>query len=95
MSSSSRFRYTSAANLDTMMERLGIDLGCRATPRLGLTFSCALRTCSSCTAREACAEWQAKGPEAPFGPPEFCPNTDLLWELLCDPAFGRRPHGVL
>ncbi len=95
MSSSSRSGYATAANVDTMMERLGIDSGCRVAPRFGLAFCCALRTCRACTARAACAEWLAKGPEARFGPPKFCPNNDLLWELLCDPAIGRCTHPVL
>jgi hypothetical protein len=49
----------SAANIDNMMERLGIDPGCRVVPRFGLLFSCALRNCGSCTRRKACTEWLA------------------------------------
>jgi hypothetical protein len=37
-------------------------------------------------------DWRAKDDGAALGPPKFCPNADLLWELLCDPAIGRRPH---
>jgi hypothetical protein len=92
MSSSSRAACVPAANVDTMMDRLGIDPGCRVVPRFGLTFCCALRTCSSCTARDACAQWLARAPERLPGPPAFCPNTDLLWEFVCDRAIAHRTH---
>ncbi len=94
MSSSNRSGRTTAAKFDKMMERLGIDPGYILAPRLGLAFSCALRTCRSCTACEECAEWLARDPEAVFSPPKFCPNADLLWEFLCDRAIGRRAHLV-
>jgi len=94
MSSSSHAACAPAANVDTMMDRLGIDQGCRVAPRFGLTLCCALRTCSSCTARDACAQWLVSEPELLLGPPAFCPNTDLLWELVCDRAIGRRTHAA-
>jgi hypothetical protein len=80
-----------AANFGNMMERLGIDQGYRVVPRFGLLFSCALRNCSSCTRRKACAEWLTADHDLGFGPPQFCPNFDLLWELLCDSGIGSRP----
>jgi hypothetical protein len=86
MKSSSRPKSTTAANIDNMMERLGIDGGCCVVPRFNLLFSCALRNCGSCTVREVCAEWLAKDRVDLFAPPKFCPNFDLLSELLCDPA---------
>jgi hypothetical protein len=94
MSSSSRLRSTTAANIDSMMERLGIDVGCCVVPRFSLLFSCALRNCGSCTAREACTEWLAKDLDDLLKPPKFCPNFDLLSELLYDPAIGHRTHSV-
>jgi Family of unknown function (DUF6455) len=95
MSSSSHAACVPAANVDSMMDRLGIDQGCRVAPRFGLTFCCALRTCGACTARDACTQWLAGGPALLPGPPPFCPNGDLLWELVCDPAVGRRTHTSL
>lgn len=94
MGSSSLLGCRTAPNIDNMMERLGIDLGFRVVPRFGLLFSCALRNCGSCTARKACADWLAQGHDALSGPPKFCPNADLLSELLYDSAIGHRTHFV-
>jgi len=91
MNSSSRHGYKTAANIDNMMDRLGIDVGCRVVPRFGLLFSCALRNCGSCMRRSACTEWLATE-HAVFGPPNFCPNFDLLWELLCDSGIDPRTY---
>jgi hypothetical protein len=77
-------------NIDNMMERLGIDVGCKVTPRFELLFACALRNCASCTARTTCTEWLVKERDPLVGPPKFCPNFDLLSELFYDPAVGRR-----
>jgi hypothetical protein len=81
---------STAANIDNMMARLGIDPGFRVVPRFGLLFACALRNCGSCTARQACADWLAQDQDALFAAPQFCANADLLSELLCDSSFGRR-----
>jgi Family of unknown function (DUF6455) len=86
---SSRPGCAPGANIENMMERLGIDAGSRVAPRFGLLFSCALRNCRSCVARTACAEWLAQD-SARFGPPQFCPNADLFWELLHDTSIARR-----
>jgi Family of unknown function (DUF6455) len=81
--------YAPATNIDRMMELLGIDVGYSVVPQFGLAFSQALRTCCSCSAHGECTEWLATGPDAPVGPPKFCPCVDLLWDLLCDPAVSR------
>jgi hypothetical protein len=81
---------TTAPNVEKMMERLGIDPGFRVVPRFGLLFACALRNCSACIARQACADWLAQAHDIPLSPPGFCPNADLLSELLCDSSIGRR-----
>jgi uncharacterized protein DUF6455 len=94
MSPSSRLKSTNAPNIINMMERLGIDVGCCVVPWFNLIFCCALRNCGSCTARDACAEWLAKDRHDLFAPPKFCPNFDLLSELLCDPAVGHYAHCV-
>jgi hypothetical protein len=39
-----------AAKIEKVMERLGIDIAYGAVPRFGLAFSSALRSCNSCTA---------------------------------------------
>ena len=79
---------TIAPNVDNMMERLGIDAGFRVVPRFGLLFCCALRNCGGCTQRRAYANWLAQ--ERGTGPPKFCPNADLLSELLYDSSIGKR-----
>ena len=89
MGASSNAGYGTAANIDRVMERLGIDVGYSVVPRFGLLTSCAQRNCDSCTRREACARWLAKA-DASSGPPKFCPNFDLLSELYYDPAVGHR-----
>jgi hypothetical protein len=66
MKSSGRLGCKTSANIDNMMERLGIDAGYRVVPRFGVLFFCALRNCRSCTAREACTEWLANGHGALF-----------------------------
>jgi hypothetical protein len=41
-------------NIVTMVDQLGIDVGCQVTPRFDLFFACVLRSCFCCAAREAC-----------------------------------------
>lgn len=94
MTSSSRLGCKTAANICNMMERLGIDEGCRVDPRFGLLFSCALRNCRSCTACDACSEWLANGHDDQSWPPKFCLNFDLLSELLRAPGIGNRTHSA-
>jgi hypothetical protein len=81
-----------APSIDNMMERLGIDAGFRVVPRFGLLFACALRNCTSCNARAACTDWLVQDHHTRFGAPGFCPNADLLSELLCDCSSGHRPR---
>jgi hypothetical protein len=90
MSYSNPTRHAKAPNIDNMMERLKIDAGFRVVPRFGLLFVSALRNCRCCGAREACADWLAQDHETRFGAPQFCPNADLLSELLCDCSSGHR-----
>ena len=90
MSCSNPARPAMAPNIDNMMERLGIDAGFRVVPRFGLLITSALRNCRCCGARETCAAWLARDQETRFGAPKFCPNADLLWELLCDCSSGHR-----
>jgi hypothetical protein len=94
MTASIRPGYGPATNIDRMMEILGIDIGYGAARRFGLAYSCALRTCGSCNAHETCADWLANASDALIGPPDFCPNVELLWELLCRPGIACRTHSV-
>jgi hypothetical protein len=67
------------------------DQGYRVTPLFGPAFSRAIRNCTCCAVRDACGDWLAKHTDTVMTPPNFCPNSDLLWDLLCDPAVGNRP----
>jgi hypothetical protein len=90
MSSLHHVGHAGIANIDRMMEWLGIDVGCRVTTRFDLLFCCALRNCGHRQAHEACARW-LKDEHLPLaGPPKFCPNFDILSELFYDPAIGHR-----
>jgi hypothetical protein len=91
MSASRPPESMTAPNVDNMMERLGIDPGFRVVPRFGLLFTCALRNCGGCAQRRACADWLAQARGTALGPPKFCPNADLLSELLYDSSIGQRP----
>ena len=77
-------------NIDTMMDRLDIDVGCLVTPRFDLLFACMLRNCTCCAARKACTDWLANEQDPLLGPPRFCSNFDLLSQLFYDPGVGHR-----
>jgi hypothetical protein len=80
------------ATIDNMMRRLGIDVGCRVVPRvrpaLRLRAGQLRFPCGACgmlgLARE---EGRRRIRTA-----EILREPDLLSELLCDPAIGRRLH---
>jgi len=82
-------RFGAAVNIGRMMERLGIDPAYGVLPSYGVIFSSAWRTCRRCAASAECTKWLAETRASAVGPPRFCPNADLLWELLCDPAVGH------
>lgn len=83
MSSPSR---TPATNVYRMMERLGIDAAGGVVDHFGLAFTCAARACEGCEAVTQCVRWLNEN-EPMRGPPAFCPNGNLLFELAC-----RYPH---
>ncbi len=73
-----------------MMERLGLDAGAGAIPRLSLAHITAFHRCQACPLKEGCGAWLAghRGPLA-FAPP-FCPNADILFEMkFNDPGALR------
>ena len=79
-------RLGAAVNIGRMMERLGIDPAYGVLPRYGVIFSSAWRTCRRCAASAECTKWLAETRASAVGPPRFCPNADLLWELLLGEA---------
>lgn len=64
-----------------MMERLGIDPGGGALPRLGLLYATASHRCESCPSKRACGEWLEWAPESVSFAPPFCRNSDIFAEL--------------
>ena len=72
-----------------MMRRLGIEVAGGVIPRHGLTFACAVRTCRQCSGRMSCRKWLEDASPALSLAPGFCPNADLLFQLMLDvPAMG-------
>ncbi len=67
-----------------MMERLGIEPGGGAVPRLGLSYTTAFHRCEACVAKPACREWIDTGPASATFAPRFCPNADIFFELQVD-----------
>jgi hypothetical protein len=76
-------------NVCRMMEHLGIEPGAGAVPRLGLRYATAFHRCRSCSAKQDCGAW-LQGAAAAMLPPSFCPNADILFELVFDQG-GRCP----
>jgi hypothetical protein len=85
MTSLSRLGRKTAANIDKMIERPGIDLGYRAVPRFGLLFSCALRNCGFCTRRVTCTECLTKDPIMCLG------HRNFVHTLICYSNFFAIP----
>lgn len=67
-----------------MMERLGIEPGGSAVPRLGLSYATAFHRCEACDSKPACRAWMDTGPAAAALAPRFCPNADIFFELQVD-----------
>jgi hypothetical protein len=73
-----------------MMERLGLEPGAGAIPRLSLAHITAFHRCEACSLKSRCTAWLAghRGPLT-FAPP-FCPNADILFEMkFNDPGALR------
>ena len=64
-----------------MMERLGIEPGGGAVPRLGLSYTTAFHRCEACASKPACRDWIDTGPASVMVAPRFCPNADIFFEL--------------
>ncbi len=78
------------SHIAEMMERLGLDPGAAAIPRLGLAHSTAHQRCRACPLSDDCGAWLGghRGPLS-FAPP-FCPIADILFELkFNDPGALR------
>ena len=67
--------------ISEMMERLGIDPGEGAVPRLSLSYVTAFHRCEACGDKQACREWLDSMPRSVVSTPRFCPNADILFEL--------------
>jgi hypothetical protein len=64
-----------------MMQRLGIEPGEGAVPRLSLAYMTAVHRCETCQVKGACREWLDCMPRSVAMAPSFCPNDDILFEL--------------
>ena len=71
-------------NVYEMMERLGLERGGGAIARLGLSYAAAVRVCHQCEWSDACHDWLEVASSTLRAPPKFCPNADLLCELVFD-----------
>jgi Family of unknown function (DUF6455) len=79
-----------STHITEMMERLGLDPGAGAIPRLSLAHITAFHRCQACPVKAHCAAWLEchRGPLS-FAPP-FCPNGDILFEMkFNDPGALR------
>jgi len=86
--------------LAEMMQRLGIEPGEGAIPRLSMAHMTAFHRCQGCAAKDACRAWLDSMPPAVTAPPDFCPNRDILFELRIDrpgrdsAVVGRYAHAA-
>lgn len=83
--------------ISEMMERLGIDPGEGAVPRLSLSYVTAFHRCEACGDKQACREWLDSMPRSVVSAPRFCPNVDILFELAVNqprlnPVVSPRDH---
>jgi Family of unknown function (DUF6455) len=72
-----------------MMARLGIDPGEGVLPQLSMRYATALRRCENCRSKKACRNWLDYAPAMVNFAPDFCANTDILFELQCDQPGPR------
>jgi hypothetical protein len=73
-----------------MMERLGIEPGGGAVPRLALSYATALQRCEACQSKQACRDWLDRMPQSVVAAPRFCPSADILFELqVGQPRLNR------
>jgi len=81
-------------NVYEMMERLGLESAAGVVPRLGLFYASAVRTCHQCERSDACHDWLKVASTTLHVPPKFCPNADLLSELVFDQPSAWRSNRV-
>lgn len=72
-----------AANVYKMMEHLGIESSGGVIPRLGFTYTSAVRTCQKCQSVRVCTEWLEAAHSTSVAP-DFCPNADIFFELVME-----------
>jgi hypothetical protein len=79
------------ATMVAMLQRLGIDLGACVHPRTDFWLACARRNCRACEAKEECRAALTAAPPAPVIFARFCPNAEILQDLLHETAWERTP----
>jgi len=72
-----------------MMARLGINPGGGVLPRLSLRYATAVQRCENCRSKKVCQDWLDYAPAMVNFAPDFCMDTDILFELQCDQAGSR------
>ncbi len=87
-------RYYRPTNVYEMMEHLGLESAGGVLPRLGLFYASAVRTCHQCERSDACHEWLKVASTSLHVPPKFCPNADLLSELVFDQPSAWRTNSM-
>lgn len=73
-------------HLTEMLENLGVDLGASVVPRVGNALVSVSDTCEKCGVLGACRAFLAEGSEHECAP-AFCPNADILAELMAEPSL--------
>ena len=80
------------AQMDLMIERLGVDPRVATRKSGGAAIAQARNVCLSCNSDRECREWLKK-PENFSGAPEFCSNSEFFRECvragLAEPCHQR------
>jgi len=77
------------ATLVKMLQRLDIDPAVCVHPRTDFWLACARRNCRTCQAKDECRGALAASPPAPVAFARFCPNAEILQDLLHEAGWGR------
>jgi hypothetical protein len=65
-----------------LSEKFGIDPGCSIDSRTELSYALAHDRCGECTAKEKCRAVLAQSHTPLYSVALFCPNTEVLVDLL-------------
>jgi hypothetical protein len=72
----------------TLTEKMGIDPGCSIDSRTELSYALAHDKCGECTAKDKCRAMLAGSATPLYSVARFCPNTDVLVDLLFRQTTG-------